>query len=152
MARVSVFSSGRCCRKTFIDHRCYENNSSLILQIVSMDVVTAEFWLVFFGSDRKKKVAQIKKSISGIFFLSRATLQFVAVGGQTTKKCGESIFTSTVSALHFTHRCWVGPGFELLKRLHCWQRSFNEAPEKSSLEEIPAQNDKTTHFPRIQKL
>lgn len=56
LARVSTFFfPGRCCSKAFIDPRCYNNNSSLIFETVSTDVVTAEFSGVFFGSERKKK-------------------------------------------------------------------------------------------------
>lgn len=39
------FFSGHGSRKAFIDPRCYKNNSSLIFETISMDVVTAEFWL-----------------------------------------------------------------------------------------------------------
>lgn len=74
MARVSTFFfffsiPRRCCSKAFIDPRCYNNNSSLILKTVPTDVVTAEFLVGFFGSARKNKgVTKIQKSISCIFF------------------------------------------------------------------------------------
>lgn len=69
-----LFFPGRCCSKAFIDPRCYNNNSSLILETVSTDVVTAEFSGVFFGSERKKKVTKIQKSISCISFKGHALI------------------------------------------------------------------------------
>lgn len=74
LARVSTFFPGRCCSKAFIDPRCYNNNSSLIFETVSTDVVTAEFSGVFFGSERKKKVTKIQKSISCISFKGHALI------------------------------------------------------------------------------
>lgn len=127
LARVSTFFPGRCCSKAFIDPRCYNNNSSLILETVSTDVVTAEFSGVFFGSERKKKLQRYKSRFP--VFLSRAIPWFVAVGGRTSQECGGSIFTRTVSALHFTRRCWVKPRFGFLNRLHCWRHRTNEVPE-----------------------
>lgn len=68
MARVSTFFPGRCCSKAFIDPRCYNNNSSLILETVSTDAVTAEFSGVFFGSEREKKKSYKDPKVDFLYF------------------------------------------------------------------------------------
>lgn len=74
----TVFSSGRCCSKAFIDPRWYSNNSALILETVSTGVVTAEFGLVFFASGKKKKkkekLQRSKSQFSCIFFKGHASI------------------------------------------------------------------------------